>query len=82
MLIHAWSLKYRVKKSRNISEILTSQKPLVLVIRIGPRLLKLATHYIAKKLNIRVHLSRDMRFPTMWCVGPAKAQTSLCIRAV
>ena len=25
-------------------------------------------------------LSRDMRFPTMWYVQPAKAQTSLLIR--
>ena len=29
-----------------------------------------------------LHLSRDMRFPTMWYVRPAKAQTSLRIRAV
>ena len=29
-----------------------------------------------------VNLSRNMRFPTMRCVRPAKAQTSLCIRAV
>ena len=28
------------------------------------------------------YLSRDMRFPTMWYVRPAKAQTSLHIRAV
>ena len=28
------------------------------------------------------YMSRDMRFPTMWYVRPAKAQTSLCIRAV
>ena len=28
------------------------------------------------------HLRRDMRFPTMWSVRPAKAQTSLRIRAV
>ena len=27
-------------------------------------------------------LSRNMRFPTMWYVWPATAQTSLCIRAV
>ena len=27
-------------------------------------------------------LSRDMRFPTMWYVRPAKPQTSLRIRAV
>ena len=25
-------------------------------------------------------MSHDMRFPTMWCVGPAKAMTSLRIR--
>ena len=29
-----------------------------------------------------LHMSRDMRFPIMWCVRPAKAQTSLRIRAV
>ena len=28
------------------------------------------------------HLSRNIRFPTMWYVRLAKAQTSLCIRAV
>ena len=28
------------------------------------------------------HISRGMRFPTMWYVRPAKAQTSLRIRAV
>ena len=27
-------------------------------------------------------MSRDMRFPTMWCVQPAKAHTSLRICAV
>ena len=27
-------------------------------------------------------MSRDMRFPTMWYVRPAKAQTSLRIRVV
>ena len=27
-------------------------------------------------------MSRDMRFPTMWYVQPAKPQTSLCICAV
>ena len=27
-------------------------------------------------------MSRDMRFPTMWFVRPAKAQTSLCIHTV
>ena len=30
----------------------------------------------------QIKLSRDMRFPTMWYVRPAKAQTSLRIRAV
>ena len=30
----------------------------------------------------KIYLSRDMRFPTMWCVRPAKPQTSLRIRAV
>ena len=29
-----------------------------------------------------MEMSRDMRFPTMWNVRPAKAQTSLRIRAV
>ena len=32
--------------------------------------------------NSNDQLSRDMRFPTMWYVRPAKAQTSLRIRAV
>ena len=31
---------------------------------------------------IRMHFSRDMRFPTMWYVRPAKPQISLCIRTV
>ena len=30
----------------------------------------------------KIDLSRDMRFPTMWYVLPAKAKTSLRIRAV
>ena len=30
----------------------------------------------------KVNMSRDMRFPTMWYVRPAQAQTSLRIRAV
>ena len=30
----------------------------------------------------KTYLSRNMRFPTMWYVPPAKAQTSLRIRAV
>ena len=33
-------------------------------------------------LYSNTHLNRDMRFPTMWYVRPAEAQTSLCIRAV
>ena len=32
--------------------------------------------------HIFQQMSRDMRFPTMWYVPPAKAQTSLPIRAV
>ena len=28
-----------------------------------------------------LHMSRDMGFPTMWYLRPAKAQTSLRIRA-
>ena len=30
----------------------------------------------------QIQLSRDMRFPTIWYVQPAKAKTSLRIRAV
>ena len=30
----------------------------------------------------KMRLSRDMGFPSMWYVRPAKAQTSLRIRAV
>ena len=33
-------------------------------------------------LKDKIKLSRDMRFPTMWFVRPAKAQTSLRIHAV
>ena len=32
--------------------------------------------------KIKADLSRDMRFPTMWYVRPAKPQISLRIRAV
>ena len=35
-----------------------------------------------KHVKITQHMSRDMRFPTMWYVRPAKAQTSLRIRTV
>ena len=35
-----------------------------------------------EKNDMENNLSRDMRFPTMWYVLPAKAQTSLHIRAV
>ena len=39
--------------------------------------------YLRQKLRMQSHdLSRDMRFSTMWYVRPAKAQTSLRIRAV
>ena len=30
----------------------------------------------------QIHMSRDMRFPTMWYIRPAKAKTSLRIRTV
>ena len=33
-------------------------------------------------LRSEIEMSRDMRFPTMWYVRPAKAQTSLRIRTV
>ena len=36
----------------------------------------------SKILDMIQYLSRDMRFPTMWYVRPAKAQTSLRICAV
>ena len=36
----------------------------------------------AKVIDCIWYMSRDMRFPTMWYVGPAKPQTSLHIRAV
>ena len=32
--------------------------------------------------NVNIHMSRGMRFPTMWFVRPAKPQISLRIRAV
>ena len=37
---------------------------------------------MSHKKTLGLLLSRDMGFPTMWYVRPAKAQTSLCIRAV
>ena len=33
-------------------------------------------------LEVKIKMSRDMRFPTMWYVQTAKAQTSLRTRAV
>ena len=48
-----------------------------------PRWLSAATCFKAMILLLLIYyLSRDMRFPTMWYVRPAKAQISLCIRAV
>ena len=38
--------------------------------------------YFALKLMFLRQMSRDMRFPTVWYVRPAKPQISLCIRAV
>ena len=35
-----------------------------------------------KRLTVQFYLSRDMRFPTMWYVRPAKPQISLRICAV
>ena len=35
-----------------------------------------------KIYQLLIQIFRDMRFPTMWYMGPAKAQTSLRIRAV
>ena len=35
-----------------------------------------------KNPKMEKQMSHDMRFPTMWYVRPAKAQTSLRIRAV
>ena len=40
-------------------------------------------HAISTKISYaHSYMSRDMRFPTMWYVRPAEAQTSLRIRAV
>ena len=38
--------------------------------------------HVVKYLGDSKNLSRDMRFPTMWYVRSAKAQTCLLIRAV
>ena len=38
--------------------------------------------YLVKFLEMKDHLSRNIRFPTMWYVLPAKAQINLRIRAV
>ena len=57
--------------------------------RVGPQVfptlvtaLPLQYTYKALHRQWRTYLSRDMRFPTKRCVRPAKAQTSLRIRAV
>ena len=39
-------------------------------------------HLAAEKASRQLQISRDMRFPTMWYVRPAKAQISLRIWAV
>ena len=40
------------------------------------------TKTIYRDRNTQLNLSQCMRFPTMWNVPPAKAQTSMRIRAV
>ena len=42
----------------------------------------LQEHSLLMRNVLIVYVSNDMRFPTMWYVRPAKAQTSLRIRAV
>ena len=39
-------------------------------------------NYVSAPWRVKIHMSRDMRFPKMLYVRPAKAQTSLHIRAV
>ena len=38
--------------------------------------------HVGMHVKTCAHMSRDMRFPTMWYVRPAKPQISLRIRAV
>ena len=48
---------------------------------LGPNCLQRFTADEKSCITVSVTLllmSRDMRFPTMWCVRPAKAQLSLC----
>ena len=35
---------------------------------------------LEKSYTFQLHMSHDMRFPTMWYVRPAKAETSLILR--
>ena len=45
-------------------------------------LFSLSIIFLRKRELVALHFSRDMRFPTMWYVRPAKLQISLRICAV
>ena len=50
---------------------------------VWPTIYTYIIHYFGQPFFCHVsQMSRNMRFPTMWYVWPAKAQTSLCISAV
>ena len=49
---------------------------------LSSRWMQMLCCYFCHVLTQKENMSHDMRFPTMWYVRPAKAQTSLRIRAV
>ena len=63
-------------RSKNIS----SSGPMEIMKHLGKGRECLQTQYFP--VHPHQQMSRDMRFPTMWYVPPAKAQTSLRIHAV
>ena len=79
MIIFAYSfvLRYLLQFfSIKLSKILTELCPLTSDIEEERK-----SDLRMNKYQIGHQMSREMRFPTMWYVQPAKAQTSLRIRA-
>ena len=67
----------KTKQIQNLSQVLPAKAQTSLCIYPF-----LQEHSLLMRNVLIVYVSHDMRFPTMWYVRPAKAQTSLRIRAV
>ena len=67
----------KTKQIQNLSRVLPAKAQTSLCIYPF-----LQEHSLLMRNVLIVYVSHDMRFPTMWYVRPAKAQTSLRIRAV